>query len=242
MATTNGETNMASKIVALCIVTIAVASLSERSYAQRNLSGAARAQEEMMEMQMRWNASKKLTLRKDLDVKKLPFPLQGEDRLDEMEVGDIAKVGYFHFQILSIVDDQNCLLSLGSKVYWLTGYPTEGLSDDQAVRLVDPVKLQEPRKDGSRTVRCLKMLEPEESDKWEARAKTQDKRNKRGQDFQTYKLADGEEFFASVLEIRANGVLFEDEDGKKVRKQMKDFDEESQGRIREQIKIKRGKK
>jgi hypothetical protein len=230
--------------IVLFLTATGIALCETHAHAQRMQSGVAAAMGARMEQEADWNVARKLSLRKGIDPKRMPFPrMECEDTsIDEMEVGEVGKMRYWNFKVLSIVDADNCLLLLGTKVYWLTGYPTDSLSDGQAVRLADPVQLQEPRKYESaigavKTVRCLKMLAPEESDKWEAEHK---KRRSLGPGYEEYQLADGTTFLGKYLESK-NGAIFADDTGKKVRRKLEDFSEESQNKIREQMKAKRRK-
>ena len=46
------------------------------------------------------------------------------------------KIGFVEkadFKILSIIDDENCLLASGTTIIWLSDYPTKNLVNDQRV-------------------------------------------------------------------------------------------------------------
>jgi hypothetical protein len=120
-----------------------------------------------------WAHARKLTNRKDLDTKSLPQPkIQGKE-IDALELGEIESAAYWAFKVQAVVDSENCILSLGkSKAYWLTGYPTATLADGMVVHLVDPVIVEASREfanpiDGKRTLRTLRMLPANESERWE---------------------------------------------------------------------------
>ncbi len=53
------------------------------------------------------------------------------------EIGIVASTA---FEVLQVVDKDNCILKSDSAFVWLSGYNTENLTDGVSVRIVEPVK------------------------------------------------------------------------------------------------------
>lgn len=107
-------------------------------FAQR-LSGRGSADQfrAQMEHTAEWNAAKKLTV--GLGDASQPPTNQG-DNPDNLDDGQVGNLSYWAFSIASVVDDENAILRLGNDNYWLAGFPTRGLADEQSVRLIGPLK------------------------------------------------------------------------------------------------------
>ncbi len=222
-------------------------------FAQGNSSAVSQAQARaIIESQRRmnasiakWNVAKKLTLREDKKRKNLSYQVSGNTSIDELKIGDVGLLAGWDFDVLQVIDETNCLLVTGSQTIWLTNYPTNELVDGDNVRLIDPVKIQEPRRydssAGTKKVVCVSMLDPIESKAWEEEYEKKKAdlaralKNKEA-GLEEFLLRDGEKFFGKFLEYRSSGVIFQDETGKRVRKQLKDFTADSESRIREMMK------
>jgi hypothetical protein len=198
-----------------------------------------------------WKKALKLTNRKEIDLSKLAKPSQPPWTPQEMRVGDIGKLSYWNFRIISIIDKENCLVQHGKNgPFWLTGYPTEGLADDDEFRLIDPVRMEETRTYESvigakKTVKCMRMLSPEDAAKWEEenpswaiKYTTDEESSFPGslKEQSEFKLTNGQVVKGTFLELRSNGAIFDVGGGKKVRHKMAEFDEKSREKLRELIK------
>lgn len=105
--------------------------------------GSRSASEYMAEMQLVdfeakrfWQDSKKITVLKTVP-KERPEQSASFDGVNSGWVGDL---GYWSFRVLSVVDENQLILHLGSKkLIWMIDYPTAEFADGDEVNVVGPV-------------------------------------------------------------------------------------------------------
>jgi hypothetical protein len=162
----------------------------------------------------RWNNAKKLSL--------WAIPGKAPDgkhsiNLNSLSVGDIGVVEAYETTVTSIIDSQNCILTLrklNGVTVWLANYPTDGLYSDQQVRLVGPVQATSTKNYetvvGSR--KDVIVLEFVSKDVF--RKKVVPK----------YRTKDGSELQVELKSYSAGQFVFEDLAGKEVAKKPSDFE------------------
>jgi hypothetical protein len=87
--------------------------------------------------------------------------------LDKLSTNDIGSLTYWAFEVNSVVDESNVILSCGDSDIWLTGYKTSELSDGQEVTIIDPIKVLEPKSfttviGAKRTIKCVQLISDKE--------------------------------------------------------------------------------
>jgi hypothetical protein len=118
------------------------------------------------EHQIKWDSAKKLTYFPEEIPKEAPAPSSSHDP-DTVAIGSIARFDCWNFRVLQIVDDNNCIITLGKHTYWMANYPTKELADDEAFRIVGEVRMIESKQyqtilGVTRTVKAFSVIDPEE--------------------------------------------------------------------------------
>jgi hypothetical protein len=187
-----------------------------------------------------WNVAKKLSLDKK-PIPDGPPPRQADP--DEIPINGFGDVGYWAFEVGSIVDEKNMIVHLGKYTYWVEGYQTNELADDQSIRILDPVQYVGSKKyttvlGGTKQVRHLRVRTSKE-----IANEIQKEREKRFKEWreeweehsETFKL-NGKDFRARLVSSKNSYVTFQDANGEEVRHLITKFDESSQLRLKELIK------
>jgi hypothetical protein len=208
---------------ALCLVP-GNACLAQQVGSAAGYAAIAGAQRAAMEQEAEWNAAKKLSV--------LPLPVglkpsNGSDGLDidKLSEGQVEKMDYWDFRVLSIVDDKNLLLQLGtSRTFWLEGFPTKDLVDNQSVRLIGPIEIRGTKEyttaiGGLRTVRVLRFVSEDRVRNWEkeeADRKGAEEQAKEEAMYQTWHSKAGTQVVAKFIDWRSGKVELLTKDGRKL--------------------------
>lgn len=220
---------------------------SQQYYEQLAHKLKIEGQNRSIEAEFAWRSAKKLTI---TNRSPGPQPVQGESmNIDTMEEGDVGMLSYWRLKVVSIIDDKNVLLDLldldlgTTKTIWLEGYPTTGLVDGESVRIIDLVQATGTKSyktvvGGSRTVKSVKMLPPEEQKKIEkaeadAIQKTLDAR------YEKYHSSVGTTVEAIFLRYKTGRIELETKDGRILKLPFSAFSKESADKLREKIKTSR---
>lgn len=117
---------------------------------------------------IKYKAAKKITL---IPIDQLPEkPTNQSDDPMQAKEGWTGELSYWAFRVLSIIDDDEMLLILGTKtIIWLVDYPTKDFADDDNVRIIGPVRAGETRNYTStvgskKSVRTFKLVDGPEVD------------------------------------------------------------------------------
>jgi hypothetical protein len=118
------------------------------------------------EHQIAWDSAKKLTYFPSEIPKEAPVPSLAYDP-DAVAIGSTARFDCWNFKVLQIVDEKNCIVTLGKQTYWMANYPTKELADDEAFRIVGEVRMIEAKSyetilGVTRTVKAFSVIDPEE--------------------------------------------------------------------------------
>jgi hypothetical protein len=173
--------------------------------------GSAAQWRDSMDATIAWRDAKKISLLEP--IPDLPQPQQGESLdPDTFAKGQIGKLSYWNFKVADVVDDKNMILALGTKHrIWLEGYPTDGMVDDRAVRVVDYVEIKGTKSydtvlGAKTTVWIVKLLPKEETAK------------RLGEDleFRDWHSKNGNTVNGKFLDLKNAKVVIEQRNGKKV--------------------------
>ena len=63
----------------------------------------------------------------------------------KLEPSQTGKLDYWKTTVVVVVDDRNSILQVGKTMIWLNDFPTANLLTDQQVRIIDYVKVGEPK-------------------------------------------------------------------------------------------------
>lgn len=198
--------------IAPCLLLVAV--VAPATYGQR--VGSAEAYSFMVDQQRRatedkmdWTAAKKLSRTPDKPGAKIKSELPMERIGDD----EVFYASAWHTTVTSIVDATNSIVRIGQDTIWIADFPTDLMSDDLSIRIVDPVKFSGTRSystigGSKKTVRVLKVLTLEEQKKWDAEREKQ-KAIAREQKLKTmdeFELKDGSKLRAELVSSK-NGVV-----------------------------------
>jgi len=218
----------------LCVAAALLLNQNAFSQSVREYATQRQITMQSQEAGMRWRAAKKLSLVKD---KKIAQPSQkGCLFVDEMQVGDVGRIDYWHFTVLSIVDSRNVILSLGiDKLVWLEDFPTEGMSDNEAIHIIDTIKVTGIKKyeavSGTvKNVKAIKLLPEIES-------KELDKA-KREQAAETFTLKGNKSIRGRFVDYSDGTLVIENTDGDKIDIDFGQVTPETAAKIRSLMKAK----
>lgn len=129
-------------------------------------------------------------------------------------VDDTGSMAYWNIAVMRVVDAKNCILSMnrGGTIVWLEDYPTEGLFDDQAIRITSPIKVVGSRKVGAMQVRSLKILSQAEVDAEKKKAEEA----RLAATFRTWKYKNGSEVYARFDSFAAGKITLIDKQKKEI--------------------------
>lgn len=199
---------------------------------------------EAMQQVVDWNEAKKLSV---LPVTVSPPFQQGPDPLT-VEKEQLVDFIYWNFKVLDIIDAKNCLLQLGRETtIWLEEFPTDGLVDDQKVRLVGQLRCTGTKSyptaiGGKRSVKSFAFISREEMRKEEERLKELEKAREEAL-WRTFKSKVGTEVEAKLVSYQFNvGVVLVKRDGTKITVPLAKFTDEDQQWIRSEAKAMRDAK
>ncbi len=174
-----------------------------------------------------WNVATKLSL--ENTIPRTP-PQQSQCVApDNIPIGAFGMVGCWNFEVGSITDKKNMLVNNGDHTYWIEGYPTNLLSTNEKIRILDPVQYV-GMKDyltvlGARKrVRHFKVMTKAE--------KIAADREQREKDSELW-IVDEKELKARFVSYVSSVVTLENIDGEKTKYRIARFDETSAARIRE---------
>lgn len=202
-----------------CSVLLLVCLFCVPSYGQRlSTGGSASQQMESLEAKANWDASKKLSNEAIAGVT-ISRAVHGDD-FETLSVGQFGNLQRWQFKVETVVDANNVLLRVGKHTIWLEGFATDGLVDDQPVRVVDPVQFVKTKtyktvSGSSRTVRMFKMPTLEEIRK-EADAQAELAKQAEEAKFRTWKSKAGTTVEAKFTGWKSNKVELETRVGKKI--------------------------
>jgi hypothetical protein len=148
------------------------------------------------------------------------------------DAGQMGLVEKTHFEVLSIIDEENCLLSKGEVTIWLADYPTKSLADGDSVCILGAVITGESKqytdtRGAKRTVRSLKLAPLDDAVRFEKQIAAQIAKEKKeaglldslrkqtakeAEEAKLYRVftdVDGKEFKAKFVEYKNQLVHFE---------------------------------
>lgn len=165
---------------------------------------------------------------------------------EEFQEGSIGYTQRWNLKVSSIVDKSNVILNLGSTSLWLEDFPTDGLTDGESVRVVDPVQVTKSRSystvaGSKRTVKAFKMISPDELKKHKeklAEIEAKKLRDERAAKCETFRTKSGELIVAQFIDHKKSKAILEDVDGKKLEIPTAELDDASAARVRELFKKK----
>lgn len=223
-------------ILAIATVLLAIPCGNLTAQSNRTKVGNAMAARMRAEMHERiaWNEAKKLSRRKGVD-----FPRRDVESLrnNELQPETVGWIVGWPLRVLDVLDDENCLLISRSRgTLWLTGYDTEGLVDEESVRVYDPVKMVGTKEyqavsGGTRRVKQIRMLNAEEEREWLA----EQEEAERLDEYPEWTSSVGSTVRAKFLRYVGGRVLLETIEGRELRLRLSDFADESADRLRELI-------
>lgn len=189
-----------------------------------------------------WNAAKKLH---KFSVPPERYKNAVQDFAPEqLQEGSSGMIQKWSFRVLTIIDEKNVILALGSAGFWLEDFPTAGLADGESVRVVDRIlatgtKSYTTVAGSIRTVKAFKMINDAEFQKHKeklADAEAKRLRDERAGKCEVFKTKAGESISAVFVDYKKAKAIFEDVDGEKIEVAMTDLDEASATRVRELFK------
>ena len=202
--------------------------MTSSAFGQKSVDWEKKARQEIdrrmeihHESAAKWRAAKKLTLVPDkVDDANIPNNFDSDDGRTVIPDRDQTSiVSWCESQVVSIVDETNCLVRVQNDIVWLEGFPTSELSDDLNVRILDPVKSTGLRKyaavnGAARTVRTIRMLTPKEQIALEEEHRKRIK-NEAEAAADTFPLKNGRIIRGQLLSSEKGIVTFFDTDEKK---------------------------
>lgn len=209
-----------------------------RQQAQNQLATAMRDQE--------WRSAKKITLLGKADW---PTDPKSTASLASLETGKPQKIENERLEVLSVMDDQSCLLTTPKHdVIWLEKYATKGLADGDSVRLLGYVvvhgtKQYDTAGGSTRTVRVIQLLPLDLHAAEDAKREAVVQAKARAEELQQYPLwtlKDGSSFnaqFEGGQGVNARMVAIDSQELRLVR--ISDFADADAAKIRQMIAIKR---
>ncbi len=189
-----------------------------------------------------WGESKKLAH----DRNEIPNSAPVENSASLPSVADNTTYHNFScwmFSIESIIDKDNMILRFGGRNvshYWLTGYPTKGLSDNDKVSLIGLVKVVEPKSyvtvlGAKKTLKTFAILTKEELDK--ERLEQEEKQlAERMRHAATFQLKDGSEIEGVAIQSKKGIITLVTRDKKKREVPLADFTPKALVEVRKQLK------
>jgi hypothetical protein len=162
---------------------------------------------------------------------------------DTMTTGNRGLLTYWAYRVSSIVDENNCILTLGNNsTIWLEAYPTADLVTDQSVRLIGPVEVTGTKEyqtvlGASRKVRSVRFLRPEEvpPDLFAAAPTSEP-------EFTVFHSTAGTTVEAKFIKYVAGLVHIETKDGRVLQLKLNVFIDDDADRIRHWARLARGSK
>ncbi len=189
--------------------------------------------------QTEWDMSKKLS--PFLPLGNGPKPPGGDTPPETAREGVAVDLHHWQFAVLEVIDANNCLLILDSKIYWLENFSTKGLATDDKVFLAAKVKSTGTKDyqsvQGKMTVRKFAFLSKEELEK-EAAAEAAEREAK---EWPEWRSTAGTTIKAKFIG-GAGGVQLQTKDGRKLTVPLSKFVEEDREKLREMINEWRKKK
>ncbi len=201
----------------------------------------AGGQRRAMEERAAWNVAKKITRTKDKitspdESGKLPSYYQ------DKEVGDLSQ---WVTKVVSIIDANNCILTIAKDTVWLSDFPTDGLGDGMSVRIIDPIKFDGTRSyqavsGAKRTVRVLKILTLEEQKPLdEEKAKRiAEERQRQSDKLDDFELKDGTKVRGDFVSSEKGIVTIRDVDKKELTIKITEMSPTATAKVRKLLKQK----
>jgi len=194
------------------------------------------------ELASHWGASKKLAH----DRNEIPntVPIENSACLPK-NADNTTKHNFscWPFSVESIIDKENMILRFGKRdvsYYWLTGYPTEGLADNDKVSLIGLVKVVEPKSyitalGTKKTLKTFSILTKEELDK-EKLEQEEKQIAERMRYAATLQLKDGTEIEAVAIQSQKGIITLVTKDKKKREVKIADLTPKALAEVRKQLK------
>lgn len=174
-----------------------------------------------------WRDTRKLVLDPAITIpKNIPPRRTDPEDLDE---GAFCQIDCWLFQVMSVMDKKNMLVSVGKWVYWIEGYDTTTLASDDKIFILDPVQFAGMKEYTSvvgdkRRVRHLVARTPEQ-----LKAIRREMREKKAEIF----VIDGKEIKGVFVSYKGSFVTLEDIDGNQSKYALKSLSDSAKARVRE---------
>lgn len=235
------------RIMRSCLLLLVL--MTSSAFGQKSLEWEKQARQEIArgleihrERAAKWKAAKKLMLVPGkVDDANIPNNFDYyEGRTVIPDRDQTSVVSWCETRVVSIVDENNCLIMVQDDIVWLEDFPTNELSDDLNVRIVQPIKNTGQRKytavnGASRTVRTIRMLTPKEQKVFE-----EEYRNKIKEEAEaaadTFSLKNGRIIRGQLLSSEKGIVTFFDTDRKNQSLKLAEITPESVTKIRKILK------
>jgi hypothetical protein len=133
---------------------------SKKAY-QQVTSGQQRAQD----ARLAFERAKKITRVKPEPL--MPGISPDEVHLDpsKLVTGKTGKLDYWKTTVIAVIDDKNAVIECAKSLVWLSDFPTQNLLTDQEVRIIDYVKVGEPKSHNNYRMPTISLVPLEENER-----------------------------------------------------------------------------
>ena len=207
---------------------------------------------------VRWQSQKKLTYFPEFVPADDPYLPESfyKGLYDQIPLGTVVRFAPISFKVFQIVDANNLILKRGTvhpwglppsqfqritiddansnpPVYWMTGYPTNDLVDDQQLSVLGPAITLEPKSyesaiGGKTTIKAFRLLTREDIKQIEI--------EKNAKLCEKLMTKDGRTIDAFSLRVSKGIITLAERDGTITEINLIDFDAESSAIVRKQLK------